>query len=118
MIPKLAGLAGVVMFLLFSVFSVKPQNDRFVKYKAVEAYEIRPGILMMPRYSDEGQVCSIEIERRHYADGTAFLDSQLPHEVMIQIIDELVPVGERGPQSMNFGREYMSEYSGNSVTAF
>lgn len=112
---KLIGFACTVMVLF--VFA-KPQTDRFSKYPAVEAYEIRPGVLMMPSYASDGQVCQIELEKRHYSNGTALLDSRLPHEVMMQIIDELVPPSERGPQTMNFGKEYMSAYSGNSVTTF
>jgi hypothetical protein len=27
------------------------------KYKAVEAYEVRPGILVFPTYSEDGEVC-------------------------------------------------------------
>jgi hypothetical protein len=73
---------------------------------------------MMPSYASDGQVCQIELEKRHYANETALLDSKLPHEEVIQIIDELAPRSERGPQTMNFGREYVSEYSGNSVTTF
>jgi hypothetical protein len=112
---KLIGFACAVMVLfLFG----KPQSDRFSKYRAVEAYEIRSGILMMPSYASDGQLCQIELEKRHYSNETAFLDPKLPHEVMMQIIDELVPPSERGPQTMNFGKEYMSAYSGNSVTTF
>lgn len=112
---KVIGLAWVFMILFLAL---KPQGEKFSKYKAIEAYEIRPGILMMPRYSNDRQVCEVELEKRHYSNETAFLDSQLPHEVIIQIIDELVPDGERGRQTMNFGGEYMSAYSGNGVTMF
>jgi hypothetical protein len=112
---KLIGLVCVAMLLQVPA---NPGREQFAKYKAVEAYEIRPGILMMPSYTIDGQVCQIEIEKRHYSNDTAFLDSKLPHEEMIQIIDELAPPSERGPQTMNFGREYMSEYAGNSVTTF
>ena len=113
--PKLIGFACTVMVLFLFA---KPQTDRFSKYRAVEAYEIRPGILMMPSYASDGQVCQIELEKRHYANETVLLDSKLPHEVVMQIIDELAPPSERGPQTMNFGKEYMSAYSGSSVTTF
>ena len=55
---KLIGLACAIAFLFFLV---KPQNDKFLKYKAIETYEIRPGILMMPRYSAGGHLCEIVI---------------------------------------------------------
>jgi len=49
------------------------QNERLFKYRAVEAYEIRPGILMMPRYSDSHEVCEIVLQRDHYLNETAHL---------------------------------------------
>lgn len=111
---KLIGLASAVMFLFLFV---KPQNDRFLKYKVVEAYEIRPGVLMMPRYSDDGQVCEIAVERRHYSNGTAFLDSTLPREVITQIVDELVSAKEKGPMVTNNEMARLSLYAGNSVSS-
>src|SRR5258708_1251165 len=107
---------GLVLAVLLPILVVKPESAKFHKYKAVETYEVRPGILMMPHYANDGHICQLELEKRHYSNETAFLDSKIPHEVMIQIIDELVPPNERGPQMMNFGTEYMSEYSGNRVT--
>jgi hypothetical protein len=111
-------LIGLVLAVTLPMLVVKPDSAKFQKYKAVETYEVRPGILMLPNYASDGQVCRIELEKRHYSNEAAFLDSKIPHEVMIQIINELVPPNERGPLTMNFGTEYMSEYSGNSVTTF
>jgi hypothetical protein len=104
-----------VMFLFFFATA---QNNRFKKYRAVETYEIRPGILMMPRYSDDGQVCEIEIEKRHYLNEKAFLGSTIPREVFTQIADELAPANERGPLDPNLGTQYLSAYAGNGITTF
>lgn len=112
---KLIGLTCTVMFLFLFA---KPKDDRFLKYKVVETYEVRPGILMMPRYSGDGQVCEIVIEKHHYSNETAILDSTIPRELIMQIVDELVPPNERGSLTINTGSEFMSEYSGNSVTTF
>jgi hypothetical protein len=95
---KVIGLACTI-FLLFPFEG--PQHSRFSAYKAVEAYEIRPGILMMPRYSDDGQVCEIGIEKRNYSPEVIRLDSDLSREEIDQIFDELVPANERGTQSKN-----------------
>ena len=56
---KLFSLVVAVMLLLPTTNSGR---EKFAKYKPVEAYEIQPGILMMPRYSADGQVCEIGIE--------------------------------------------------------
>ena len=71
------------------------------KYKAVEAYEVRPGILMFPTYSEDGEVCEIGLERRHYSWEIIRLDSTLAREDIDAIVDELAPASERGPKSQN-----------------
>ena len=114
--PKFIGFA-CTLILLFPLASLK-RVEEFSKYKRVETYEIRPGILIMPRYSDSGQVCEIAIEKSHYSPTTIDLDSTLPREVFIRIVDELVPPNERGRLASDFNEEYLSLYSGNSVTTF
>jgi hypothetical protein len=111
---RLTGLACAIAFLLFPVNS---QNERFSKYKQVEAYEVRSGILIMPRYSANGQVCMVIVQKDHYVNGVAVLDSTLPREVVTQIFDELVPPSERGPLSTNNEMARLSVYSGNGVTS-
>ena len=112
---KFTAVASALMALLLFV---RPEQDKFSKYKAVETYEIRPGILMMPKYTEDGQVCQITLEKHHFSDETANLSSTIPRETFTQLVDELAPPSERGRQTMNFGREYMSSYSGESVTTF
>src|SRR5437764_678419 len=111
---KLLSVVSLAALLLF----VRPQNDKFSRYKNIEAYEVRPGILMMPRYTEDGQVCEITLEKHHYSNGTANLGSTIPRETFIELVDELVPQRERGRQTMNFGKEYMSAYGGNGVATF
>jgi hypothetical protein len=93
---KLIGLALAVTFLLAST---NPIHEQFAKYKAVEAYEIRPGILMMPRYSDDGQVCEIGLEKLHYSAEMIRLDSSMSRKEIDQIFEELAPPNERGRES-------------------
>lgn len=88
----LAG-SSILLFL-----AAKPQNDKFSKYKSIEAYEIRPGILMMPRYADDGQVCEIGLERWHYRPNFIDMDSGLERKDIDEIVDEITPIDERGPQ--------------------
>jgi hypothetical protein len=112
---RIAGLACAIAFLLLPVNS---QNERFSKYQRVEAYEVRPGILMTPRYAADGQVCEVAIQKDHYFNGTIQYDSELPREVVIQIFDELAPPAERGPQTINDELARLSLYAGASVTSF
>lgn len=111
---KLIGLGCAIALLLFPA---NPRKDEFSKYKRVEAYEIRPGILMMPTYSANGQVCTVLLQKDHFVGGVDDLDSTLPREVLTQIFDELVPPSERGPLTTNKEFDRLSVYTGNSVTA-
>jgi hypothetical protein len=94
---KLIGLAGTFMLLFVAM---RPQSGKFPSYKTVEAYEIRPGVLMMPRYSADGQVCEIGLERRHYSPEMIRLDSTLSRKEIDEIVDELAPENERGPKEV------------------
>src|ERR1700727_2965781 len=95
---QLIGLACTLM-LLFSAQNA--HGDRFLKFKAVEAYEIRPGILMMPRYTEDGQVCEIGLAKQHYLSGELYLDSSLSRKDIDEIANDLVPGSERGQKMMD-----------------
>jgi hypothetical protein len=88
----LAG-SSVLLFL-----AAKPQSEKFSKYKPVEAYEIRPGILMMPRYAEDGQVCEVGLERLHYKSDYIDMNSEMAREEINRIAYELTNVDERGPE--------------------
>jgi len=111
---RLAGLLCVTAFLLLHV---NFRNERFSKYTQVDAYEVRPGILMMPRYSASGEVCRVVLQKDHYAKGMADLDSTVPDEAVTDIFDELVQPNERGPLNTDSEMARLSLYSGDAVTA-
>jgi hypothetical protein len=112
---RLTWLACAIAFLILPPNS---QNERFSRYKRVEAYEVRPGILMMPRYSADGKVCEVAIQKDHYSNGTIQYDSTLPRGIVVQIFDELAPPAERGPMTINDELARLSLYAGNSATSF
>ena len=93
---KLNGFAFAAVLLLATA---NPVHEQFAKYKAVEAYEIRPGFLMMPSYSSDGQVCEIGLEKLHYSPEIIRLDSSLSRKEIDEVFDELVSADERGPRS-------------------
>lgn len=111
---KLSILAVVALLFL----PAGPQNGKFSKYKAVEAYEIRPGILMMPKYAADGEVCEIRLETTNTSSNTINLTPTLQRKTVLELVDELAPVEERGPRTMDFGKDYISQHSGQSVTTF
>ncbi len=90
---------GVLLVLVVLLPSAQAANKRFAKYKRVEAYEIRPGVLMLPSYSGDGKVCEIGLEVLHYSPKVTRMDSELPRKEINQIFNELVSLKERGPKS-------------------
>ena len=97
-------LVGVLLAVMLFSLSFNRNQEDFAKYRAVEAYEIRPGVLMMPRYSADGHVCEIGLEDLHYSPGLVKLDSQLSPAMIDQIFGELAPEDERGPRTKGFER--------------
>jgi len=57
--------------------SANPVDGRFARYKQIEAYEIRPDILMMPSYTSDGQICEIGLEKRQYSPAMVRLEPSL-----------------------------------------
>jgi hypothetical protein len=108
-------LIGSVIAVMFLLAAVNPDREKFAKYKAVEAYEIRPGILMMPRYSAGGEVCEIGLEKLHYSPEKIRVDSDLSRQEISQIFDELVPSAERGPKPTSLLAQGMTTFSGRSM---
>jgi hypothetical protein len=106
------GLAFIGVLMLVGT---KPLRDEFSMYRPVEAYEIRPGILMMPRYSKEGEVCEIGLERLLYSPEEIRLDGGLSRREIDRILDELVPSNERGSKDPNLLRADSIDLGGNSL---
>jgi hypothetical protein len=69
----------------------------------VTSYEVRPGNLMTPKYSADGQVCQMSIERQRRRRRGVMFDSFMSDKLVKEIVDELAPRSERcGPR---LGRE-------------
>lgn len=105
MLPKLMAVFCVVPLVAFVSSSSRPPatgsqaEGQFKRYKAVEAYEIRPGVLMMPRYDSAGQMCEIGLEKLHYSPEVIRHGSDLSRKEIDEITSELAPADERGPES-------------------
>ncbi|MGO9862202.1 MAG: hypothetical protein ACLPLR_01215 [Terriglobales bacterium] len=70
--------------------------DLNAKYRQITSYELRPDIVVTPKYATDGQVCEMAIERRQRTEtGIVFAAPFSEHEVR-QFMDELVPEAERG----------------------
>ena len=90
----------------------------------VKEYEMRPGILMTATYSDDGQVCKMYVERRHFSETGCDQRLYLSPEVIIELIDVLVPTELRGGKTKGDGfsritgqvSEQIYDYENVSIT--
>ncbi len=90
-----------MMFMASLLVLATLHERRFNQLQAVEAYEIRPGILMTPIYSDAGEVCQITLEKRRVSSKGVNLEAEMSSEEIYGIFDELVPKIERGQPKLN-----------------
>jgi len=112
---KVIWLVSLIMFILIGV---SPLSSKYSKYRSVEAYEVRPGILMMPRYASDGQVCEIGLEKRRYSPDAIYLDSHLSRQDIDQIVNELIPMSERGHKSEELGGMDLIVEGGHAITTY
>ena len=73
---------------------------------------------MMPRYSSDGKVCEIGIERRHYSNRRIDLETELWGDQLDKIFDELAPSDVRGAKLpiTGSGSSDMINIDGNSIS--
>jgi hypothetical protein len=113
-LPYLACAATVLLL------DAKPQTEMFSKYKTVQAYEIRPGVLAMPRYAEDGQICEIGVEKRTYSPEMIRIGSSFSKLEIDEMVDELTPLEERGPRLKGLmgGMMALSGATYTNVTAY
>lgn len=104
--------------LIFTLSLARSQSDKFPKYKPIEAYEILPDVMMMPRYSPDGSLCEVAVQREHYLNGKVYLDASLTEEEINRAFNELAPPDERGQLIQTLGSNSLSFYIGNGVTTY
>jgi hypothetical protein len=96
---KMRKFISLILTILFTSNAALIAQERFGQYRRIEAYEIRPGILMMPRYTAVHEVCEIGLERLQYSPTLIRVSSALSREEIFEALDELVPAVERGKPS-------------------
>ena len=91
-----------VLFLAFcwlvlvEVSLCQTTADLRTKYPVVTSYEVRPGILMTPRYTPDGLVCEMSIQKQSVTRSGVRLDFYMNNKLIKELIDELVPSSVRG----------------------
>lgn len=97
----------LLAFVLGGALSAQCQSlaDLNAKYRTLKAYEVRPGIVMMPLFTANGQVCEMVVERHTIGKKekmTIDFDSSLSPKAVRSIVDELVPPTVRGKELKGF----------------
>jgi hypothetical protein len=101
--------------VLYSFLCHRP-TDKFQGYRAVQAYEIRPGILAMPKYTSNGEICEIGIQKELYTPELVSIDSTIDQKLLDQVLLELVPTPDRGARIEISGIRNTFDQVGDAVT--
>jgi len=121
MLPKfMAVFSALSVVGLLSTTVATPHSglqtdDQFKRYKAVEAYEIRPGILM-PRYASDGRVCEIGLQKRIYSPELIRHGSDLSRNEIDEIAEELAPPDQRGAEAEILAGNEITLTTGRGLT--
>jgi hypothetical protein len=104
---------------VLAVLSVDAAHQLLARYPRVESYEIRPGVLAMPKYAANGEVCQVSIEKPHIQRSSVELGaSTMPRELVLAMIDELAPPSERGKAITQLaGFDYIDVINGTADVA-
>lgn len=115
LIPRLIQITLVLAFAAISAWA-QSSVDLKSKYGApFKAYEIRPGIMMTVKFDENGQASEMRIERHAATDSTVYLDTTIPPFLSKDIVEELVPVAERGTKGEFSGLMLIIGGSGTST---
>lgn len=104
--------------LIFASLPLSQAPDFGSRYPRVSSYEIRPGVLATPVYSPNGVLCEVSFEQRHVQTDAVHMQSDMPGDLVREIINELAPPYERGNPTWHIGEyEYLDIVTGNYVTS-
>ncbi len=70
--------------------------EHAAKYRRIVSYEVHPGVVMTPKYTADGHVCEMLLERQHGTESGIDLESYFSDEEVKALVDELAPEAERG----------------------
>jgi hypothetical protein len=96
-------LAFVLLFTATSVFAQTPSELESKYGPPVTAYVIRTGLLMTSRRDDNDQMCEAAIVEARTPGADITKRKELNHELVLTLIEELIPEGERGKKIRSYG---------------
>jgi hypothetical protein len=70
--------------------------DLSAKYRQITSYELRPDVVMTPKYAADGQVCEMALEKRQKTKSGVVFGVSFSEKEVKGLVDEIVPETERG----------------------
>jgi hypothetical protein len=89
-------IAVILMFGTIAHFGRQAAAELDTRYQRITSYELRPGIVMTPEYTHEGQICQMVLERRQRTKSGFLLANTFTQKEVTELVEELVPKAERG----------------------
>ena len=89
-------IALLLVFGTVAHFGRQAAAEFDTKYERITSYELRPGIVMTPEYTHEGQICQMVLERRQRTNSGFLLANTFTEKEVTQLVDMLVPKADRG----------------------
>ena len=89
-------VAVSLIFLFIAAAGGQTAADLAKKYHHYEVYELEPGVRMTPQFDSSGMVCEMQVEQTHFVKNGVALSSRIDERNGFAIINDLVPVSERG----------------------
>ncbi|HWX93883.1 MAG TPA: hypothetical protein VNY29_14735 [Terriglobales bacterium] len=99
--PKILA-AATSMFLFIAAANGQTAAGLAKKYHHHEVYEVAPGVQMTPKFDSTGAVCEMQVEQAHFVKDGVDVRNGIDERQVYPIIDELVPVSERGTKLRTF----------------
>ena len=96
-------IALVLLLSCVQASGQAPDNLESKYGKAFNAFEIRPGVMLRIQRANQGQNTEMRVEPFSGTEGPIHLDQTMDVYLVKEIIDELVPIEERGNQGLYFG---------------
>jgi len=93
------GRAGfVLLFTLGIAPAAQSQTsaDLSVKYRQITSYEVRPTVVMTPKYAPDGQVCEMIVEKRPKTETGIVFAFSFTEKEWKDVVDQLISAAERG----------------------
>lgn len=113
---KLLSLALIPVVSSLMVAAQGKDRNLLSGFEAVSGYEVRAGVLAIPRFASDGQICEIGLQPLFYSPEGTRLNTKFTPDIINEIFDELVPAEERGPRPQNLLEKGAIDFQGQSMT--